>query len=148
MSTGHQYWHLVVHARPVMIATLPPGAQVPDWARGGEPLTSASWTAEETSVVAPAELVPTDVPRAGPFHAVQIEGPLDITLTGVLSGLLAPLAHARIPVITLSTYQTDWILVPVEFVERAANLWRYHGHQVDGLPSVAAPLAHTEKESP
>ena len=137
MSTGHQFWHLTVHPRPVKIAQLAPGADVPKWARGQEPLSSVTWNAEETSLIAPADLVPGDVEAAGPFHAVQIEGTLDITLTGVLSGLLAPLAEARVPVITLSTYETDWILVPVDHVERAANLWRYHGHTVDGLTTGA-----------
>lgn len=131
MSTAHQHWHLTLHARPVKIARLPAGSEVPAWARGGDPLSSVTWNAQETSVIAAADAVPEQVPQAGPFHAVQIRGPLDITLTGVMSGLLGPLAEARIPVITLSTYETDWILVPADHVDRAANVWRYHGHTVE-----------------
>jgi len=140
VSTGHQFWELTIHARPVKIARLAPGADVPAWARDGEPLSSVSWNPAETSVIAPADGVPADLPQAGPFLAVQIQGPLDITLTGVLSGLLAPLAEARIPVITLSTYETDWILVPVDHVERAANVWRYHGHTVEKMDGVERKL--------
>lgn len=96
-----------------------------------EPLTSVTWNAKETSVIAPADLVPADATQAGPFHAFEIEGPLDFTLTGVLNGLLKPLAQEAIAVITLSTFETDWILIPSEQSARAANVWRYNGHTVD-----------------
>ncbi|QQS00953.1 MAG: ACT domain-containing protein [Austwickia sp.] len=145
MSTAHQYWALTLHPDPVKIARLAPGSDVPDWARGGEPLSSVTWNAEETSIIAPADRVPPELAQAGPFHPFQIEGPLDITLTGVMSGLLAPLAEARIPVITLSTFETDWILVPADHVERAANVWRYNGHSVVMVPNTD-PVGPTENE--
>ena len=45
-------------------------------------------------------------------------GPLDFALTGVLYALLAPLAEAEISVFTISTYDTDWILVPADRADR------------------------------
>lgn len=131
MNTAHQFWHLTMHARPVSIARLEPGSAVPQWARGADPLTSVTWNAKETSVIAPSDLVPIGVTQAGPFHAFEIEGPLDFTLTGVLNGLLTPLAREAIAVITLSTFETDWILIPIDQSVRAANVWRYNGHVVD-----------------
>ncbi|GAB76445.1 hypothetical protein SAMN05421595_1573 [Austwickia chelonae] len=132
MSTAHQFWHLTMHERPVKIARLEPGSAVPQWARGGHPLTSVTWNAKETSVIAAADEVPIGVVQAGPFHAFEIEGPLDFTLTGVLGGLLAPLAREGVAVITLSTFETDWILIPVDQSKQAATVWRYNGHTVDG----------------
>ena len=55
------------------------------------------------------------------FRAFQVEGPLDFALTGVLAGLLAPLARAGVPVFVLSTFQTDYLLVREEMAERAAQ---------------------------
>ncbi len=74
--------------------------------------------------------------QAGPFTAFEVAGPLDLALTGVLSALLAPLAEAGISVFTLSTFDTDWMLVPKERADDAAEEWRRHGHTV--APAVPA----------
>jgi hypothetical protein len=48
----------------------------------------------------------------------------------VLSTLLAPLAEASISVFTLSTFDTDWILVPSAAADRASSEWQRQGHDV------------------
>jgi hypothetical protein len=53
------------------------------------------------------------------FLAFQVQGPLDFEQTGVLAGLLQPLARAGIPVLALSTYQTDYLLVQEARAEEA-----------------------------
>ena len=60
--------------------------------------------------------------------AFEVAGPLDFAETGVLSGLLAPLADAGISVFTLSTYDTDWILVKADAADAAAEAWTAAGH--------------------
>ncbi len=62
--------------------------------------------------------------------AFAVEGLLDLALVGVLAGLLVPLAEGGVPVFTISTYDTDWILVPIADAERAAEAWRRRGHTV------------------
>ncbi len=57
-------------------------------------------------------------------------------LTGILSSLLAPLSEAGISVFTISTFDTDWLLVPVADADRAAEEWRRSGHEV--APAVPA----------
>ena len=68
--------------------------------------------------------------QEGPFTAFAVEGPLDFSLTGVLSTLLAPLTASEIPVFTISTFDTDWILVPAARAEDASQEWRRAGHAV------------------
>ena len=68
--------------------------------------------------------------QQGPFTAFAVEGPLDFALTGVLAALLAPLAEAGISVFTISTYDTDWMLVPSRERDAAAEAWRRRGHTV------------------
>ena len=55
---------------------------------------------------------------------------LFVLLTGVLHGIISPLAAGQIAVTTVSTYRTDWILVPSEQTAQAVNVWRYHGYAV------------------
>ena len=74
--------------------------------------------------------MPKKVQQAGPFTAFAVEGPLDFSLTGILAELLLPLAEAEISVFTISTFDTDWVLVPVNDADRAAELVRGDGHRV------------------
>ena len=117
------------------VVRLGPGSQVPAWAESSS-VFSITATARETSVVCAARSVPTKAVAQRPFTAFEVEGPLDFALTGVLADLLAPLAEAAISVFTVSTYDTDWILVPRDASERAAEAWRAAGHEV--VPAVPA----------
>jgi uncharacterized protein len=117
------------------VVKLPPGAEVPDWAESSS-IFSITATASETSIVCAARSVPRKSVHQRPFNAFEVEGPLDFALTGVLSTLLAPLAEAEISVFTLSTYDTDWILVPGDDADRAEEEWRRSGHTVE--PAVPA----------
>jgi hypothetical protein len=103
-------------------------------------LFSISATATETTIVCAGRSVPKKVPQQGPLTAFAVKGPLDFALTGVLHALLGPLAEAGISVFTISTYPTDWILVPIGKAEAAAEEWRRRGHTV-----TLAPVASSRK---
>lgn len=111
------------------VVRLPAGAEVPAWAESSS-LFSVTATASETSLICAGRSVPTKVRHEKPFTAFEVEGPLDFALTGVLSGLLAPLAEAGISVFTISTFDTDWILVRTGEADRAAAVWQAEGHTV------------------
>jgi uncharacterized protein len=66
----------------------------------------------------------------GPFRALEVQGPLEFALTGVLASVLTPLADAEISVFTLSTFDTDWILVPAGSTGAATRALRAAGHTV------------------
>ena len=122
----------VLHRFPETLAVvgLPAGTEVPDWAESSS-IFSVTATATETSIVCARRSVPKKVRQAGPFTAFEVQGPLDLALTGVLGTLLAPLADAGISVFTISTFGTDWILVPQGGANDAAEQWRRRGHTVD-----------------
>ena len=124
------------------VVRLGPGAEVPDWAESSS-LFSVTATAQETSVVCAVRSVPKRAKQAGPFIAFAVKGPLDLALTGVLATLLIPLAAAEISVFTVSTFDTDWVLVPINDAERAAEEWRRSGHEV----VIAVPAKPQERKS-
>ncbi len=111
------------------VVQLGPGAEVPKWAESSS-LFSITATARETTVICAMRNVPRRSTHAGPYIAFAVEGPLDLAMTGVLHSLLGPLAAAAISVFTISTYETDWVLVPISEAERAAEEWRAAGHEV------------------
>jgi len=124
------------------VVGLGPGAEVPGWAESSS-LFSITATALETSVVCAMRSVPKKAKQAGPFTAFAVKGPLDLALTGVLSTLLLPLAAAQISVFTISTFDTDWVLVPINDADRAAEEWRRSGHEV----ALAVPVAPQESKN-
>ena len=111
------------------VVRLAPGAEIPAWAESSS-LFSITATARETSLVCARRSVPKKAQQAGPFTAFAVEGPLDFSLTGILATLLQPLADAEISVFTISTFDTDWILVPFERADAATEEWRRRGHDV------------------
>ena len=127
--TEAQTFTLEQFPEKLAVVRLGPGAEVPSWAESSS-LFSVTATALETSVVCAMRSVPKKAKQAGPFIAFAVKGPLDFALTGVLSTLLLPLAAAEISVFTISTFDTDWVLVPINDAERAAEEWRRSGHEV------------------
>jgi hypothetical protein len=122
---------LVVNQQAVAVIRLPAGSARPDWATGG-PLVSVTQTATETSVVCPTSCLPDDLPGPveAPLVAVNIDGALEFSQAGVLVSLLKPLADAGIPLLTVSTFDTDWVLLPAPKVSAATSVWRGAGYDV------------------
>jgi hypothetical protein len=126
--TGAPYT-LLRHPDALAVVRLGPGSEIPGWATSAT-LFSVTATAAETSLVCHASSVPTKARKQGPFVAYEVAGPLDFALTGVLASLLVPLADAEVSVFTLSTYDTDWLLVPAGAVDAAESAWSGAGHTI------------------
>jgi len=95
-----------------------------------EHLFTAVWTPEETSVVCRYESAPAAVPTQGPFAMLKVQGPLDFSLTGIMAALTKPLADAGVSVFTISTYDTDYLLIGEAKLGEAINALRAAGFQV------------------
>ena len=79
-----------------------------------------SKTDEELSLVCRTEDVPPNTTdRDDGWRAFRIEGVLDFSLIGILSRLSAILAENNIGIFAISTFNTDYILVKEEKLERA-----------------------------
>ena len=116
--------------RPTLAVTrLPAGEGLPWWAAGSSFL-SLTRTGEETSVVCEARLVPGDARCEGGFRALRVDGTLAFQETGILASLVAPLATAGVPIFTVSTFDTDYILVAESRLGEAVEALRKAGHSV------------------
>jgi hypothetical protein len=122
---------LIEHATAMAVVRLPAGTPAPPWAVGA-PLVNISFTDEETSVTCPTSALPDEVPGPveGPFVVFRIAGTLDFSQVGVLTSLLRPLADAGVPVVVMSTFDTDWIMVRSHFVAASESVWRAAGHEI------------------
>ena len=73
---------------------------------------SLSVTESEVSLVAETAFLPEGaLIREDGWRAFMVEGQLDFSLVGVLSGITSALAERGVPLFALSTYDTDCVLV-------------------------------------
>ena len=111
------------HPEALAVCRLDSTVAIPDWFLAAErrgPLTCAARSRDELSLIAVADAVPETVVAEGDFVACEVVGPLNFNLVGVLHRLLAPLAAGGIPVLTVSTHDTDWLLIRRSHSARAA----------------------------
>jgi hypothetical protein len=85
----------------------------------GGALVSLTRTEQELSVVCREAAVPAEVQSERGWRALEVVGPLDFALTGILAALAGPLAAAGISIFALSTYDTDYVLVKATTLARA-----------------------------
>ena len=116
----------------LMICRMGPEAAVPDWAHHGA-LQSITRTSDELSIVCAEAQVTDDVKAERGWRSFKVEGPLDLSLTGILASLAGPLAGARINIFAVSTFDTDYVLIKEEMVRKAAEVLIRSGHRVSGL---------------
>ena len=108
-------------------------ATLPDWAYQGG-FVSVTRTPAELSAVCAFDAVPSGTVCEGPWHILAVRGPLDFALTGVVASLASPLADAAISMFAVSTYDTDYVLVRADAVDRAIEALREAGHRVGCNP--------------
>ncbi|MGH3095859.1 MAG: ACT domain-containing protein [Streptosporangiales bacterium] len=114
------------------VCRIPPSEPVPVWVplTRGEPLVAVTRTEDEISVVCDERAVPDSVRAERPWSALRVCGPVDFSLTGVLASLADPLRDAGISVLALSTYDTDYALVPADKQSAAIGALERAGHVV------------------
>jgi hypothetical protein len=84
---------------------------LPRWIRSSD-LYSITKTRDELSVVAiQNDRMLKDVFINRDWRIIKIEGPLDFSLVGIIADISAVFKKRQIPIFTLSTYDTDYVLV-------------------------------------
>jgi len=99
------------------------------WAESG-PVVSITRTPAELSVVCLEAAVPSHAEAQRGFRCLRVAGPLDFAETGILESLAKPLALAGISIFALSTYDTDYLLLPGDNLEAAVSALSDAGHTV------------------
>ena len=109
------------------ICRLPADTLVPEWAMQGD-FYAVTRTQDELSIVCAQEYVPGEVKHEAGWACLQVQGPLDFSLTGILASLASPLAVAGISLFAISTFDTDYLLVRREALAQAIDALLEAGH--------------------
>jgi uncharacterized protein len=78
--------------------------------------------------------VPEGIICDGGWRVLKVRGPLELDMAGVLFALAEPLAGADVSIFSLSTFDTDHILVPEEKLGDAVAALRMAGNEVVVAP--------------
>ncbi len=102
---------------------------VPDWVWLDCTFCSVTYTRDELSLVCPVGQIPEGITCERGWAALKVVGPLDFSLTGILASLTVPLAEAGIPIFTVSTFDTDYLLLKTSALELARKKLEQVCHQ-------------------
>jgi uncharacterized protein len=128
--------HLALLEGDFAVFRLPPTASTVDlWAllsAQESPLVSVSRTCDEISVVAPETLVSALEERGARcergWRAFHVVGPLPFDAVGILASITGPLADASISLFSISTFDTDYVLVKDSSLGNVRKVLTAAGH--------------------
>ncbi|MCX7778918.1 MAG: ACT domain-containing protein [Patescibacteria group bacterium] len=100
---------------------------IPDWAIESE-FFSINKTPDELSILCSENKIPGGVLAEKNWRVFQVKGPLGFSLTGIVSFLSTILAKAGISILYVSTYETDYIFVQEEKLEKVKEIFKKYCH--------------------
>lgn len=111
------------------ICKLNPQTKIPNWALKGE-FYSITRTSEELSILCPQKIIPDEITSVGRWRGLKIEGPFQFTEIGILNSITAPLASVKISLLSISTFDTDYVFIQDDQFEDALLILAANGHEV------------------
>lgn len=114
---------LRVHPGLYCICRLGPDEPTPAWTTLAS-FCSLTRTGDELSIVCNQEAVPPDVRAERNWRLLGVQGPLDLSMVGILAGLATTLATAGVSIFAISTFDTDYLLVRDDDLHRALDALR------------------------
>jgi hypothetical protein len=118
------------------ICRLAPETAVPEWATQGG-FFSITRSSDELSVIAERALVPDRLRTSASWRVMKLHGPFDFSEVGVLASLLEQLAAAGVSVFTISTFDTDYLLVQSSQLREAVAGLRNAAHTVHEIKAIS-----------
>jgi hypothetical protein len=109
---------LIILRETFAICRLDKDALIPDWAFQGGPF-SVTRTKDELSIVSPQVNVPKGIVSSQGWSCLKVKGPLDLSSTGIISSIATALEQEGISLFSISTYDTDYVMVKEKDLEKA-----------------------------
>ena len=122
---------LRVYERRYAVCRIDGHAPIPVWFSLNVPFAGLIRRGDELSLVAADDLPPQGTPNCERgWAALEVEGPIEFTVTGVLASIAQPLADAGVPIFALATYDTDVLLVKAATLDVAVGALENAGHSI------------------
>jgi hypothetical protein len=113
------------------LCRLDPYAGVPTWASRGD-FWSITRNNEEISIFCPeSDAIPANVESERGWRALQLTGEMSFNQTGILDSVVEPLSHAEIPILVVSAFDTNYVLLKQDVLDRAIMVLTENGHTIN-----------------
>jgi hypothetical protein len=120
---------LIILRETLAICRMDKEAPVPNWAfQGG--LSSITRTKDELSIVCPQINIPKGIICNQGWSCLKVKGPLDLSSTGIISSIAKTLEREGISLFSISTYDTDYVMVKEKDLEKAIFALTEAGQQI------------------
>jgi hypothetical protein len=107
---------------------LPQFAEIPAILAKGE-MCFIFRTDEELSIICPDFMAPNNVQQELGWRCLRVDGMVKLEEIGVLASVIHPLAEASVPLIVVSTFNTDYVFVMEENLVTAVQALQKAGHE-------------------
>ena len=112
------------------VCRLPASSPVPTWGSAKGPFSSITRSEKELSIICNEAAVPSGIHCERGWRVMKIENPLDFAQTGILVSLAAPLAEAGVSIFTVSTFDSQYLMVKEASIELALKILVNAGHEI------------------
>ncbi|MDV4149421.1 ACT domain-containing protein [Clostridium sp. AL.422] len=104
--------------------------EIPNWIFNEE-FFSITRTEDEVSIVCLQDKVKEEIKCERDWKVLKIEGPLDFSLIGILARISTLMANNDISIFAISTYDTDYILIKEEMIDRAIAVLENNNYKIN-----------------
>jgi hypothetical protein len=122
---------MLLHLLPQDLAVVrrEPSDPIPEWIQGST-FCSITITPGEQSIFCDTKVIPEDIKKASGWRAFQVAGQIDFELSGIIAQLAVPLSSKQISIFSISTHDTDYMLVEQAQLDDALDVLRRAGHTI------------------
>ncbi len=96
--------------------------------KGAQHFLSITQTDDEISIVCRDDFPIESQKNEKDWNIIKVAGPLDFSLTGILAKLSAIIAKIDVSVFVISTFDTDYILVKKENIDKVVTELERHDY--------------------
>jgi hypothetical protein len=121
---------LIILRETFAICRLDKDTPIPDWALQGN-LFSVTRTIDELSIVCPLRNVPKGILCNQGWSCLKAKGPLDLSSTGIISSIALTLEREGISLFSISTHDTDYVMVKEKDLEKAIFALTEAGQKIE-----------------
>lgn len=103
--------------------------KVPSWVEE-KGFFSVTKTEDEISVVMLQDKISKEIKAEKDWRILKVEGTLEFSLIDILAKISSVLAENQISIFVISTFNTDYILVKEEKIEKAMAVLNLEGYEI------------------
>lgn len=111
------------------VCSLEKDSEISPWIVEGNFL-SITKTDEELSIVCEEKNISEGIKYEGGWKILKIEGKLDFALVGILAKISNIMAENNISIFAISTYDTDYILIKLNNINKAVELLKKENYNI------------------